>query len=83
MQRQRKYPKRIDAVDEVVAAALRRKTPGERAMLAFEANRAVRAFVQGAIQTDHPDWTDQQVRREIARRMLGTDSTLPTGRQDH
>lgn len=82
MQRQRKYPKRFDAVDEVVAEVLRRKTPGERTMLAFEANRTARAFVQGAIQTDHPDWTDQQVRREIARRMLGTDSTLPTGRRN-
>jgi len=81
MRQQRKYPKRIDAVDEVVAAALSRKSPGERAMMAFDANRTVRAFVQGALRTDHPDWTDLQVRQETARRMLGTASTLPSGRR--
>jgi hypothetical protein len=63
-------PKRIEVVDDAVAEILRRKTPAERIALGFAANRTVRLVVEGGIRSNHPDWDDERVRAEVARRML-------------
>jgi hypothetical protein len=70
MVRQRIDPRRIEVVDDAVAEILMCKTHAERLALAFDANRTVRSVVEGAIRSDHPDWDDTAVRRELARRML-------------
>jgi len=61
----------IERLDEVVAEALRRMTPTERLAMAFEANRTMRLRLEGHIRSRHPDWGDDAVRQEIARRMSG------------
>ena len=66
-------PKRIELLHERVAEALRTKTPAQRLMMAFEANHTARLLIEGSLRSRYPDWSDGQVRREIARRMLGTD----------
>lgn len=60
----------IELLDEAVVEALRRKTKAERLAMAFEANRTMRLRLEGHLRTQHPDWDDQAVMREIARRML-------------
>lgn len=63
----------IEVVDDNVAAVLRRKTPAERIQMALAANRMVRLRIAGHLQTIHPDWSQEEIQAEIARRMrLGT-----------
>lgn len=59
----------IEVVDEEVAEILRRKTPAERIQLASDAHRTARQLIAGAILTQCPDWTQEQVDREVARRL--------------
>ena len=64
----------IEVVDEAVADILRRKTPAERVQMALAANRLMRLRIEGHLRTLHPDWDDDRIQAEIARRMLlGTD----------
>jgi hypothetical protein len=63
-------PRRIEVVDDSVVQFLRDKTPAERIAIGFAANRTVRLVIEGALRSDHPDWSDGQVRAELARRML-------------
>ena len=60
----------IEVVDPAVALILRQKSPTERVALIFDANRTMRQLIAGRLRTDHPDWSDEQVSAEVARRML-------------
>ena len=60
----------IEVVDPFVAECLRQRTFAERMEMVFEANRTMRLLIAGRLKTDHPDWTDQQIQAEVARRML-------------
>ena len=60
----------IEVVDPFVAECLRRRTFAERMEMVFEANRTMRLLIAGRLNTDHPDWTDEQIQAEVARRML-------------
>ena len=62
-------PSIIEVVNEDVAVILRKKTPAERVALALDANRTARLLVEGGLRTRHPDWNDEQIAREVARRM--------------
>ena len=64
-------PGQIEVVDDAVAEVLRKKTPAERIAMALDCNRTARMAIEGAIRTQHPDWDDEQVASEVARRMLG------------
>jgi hypothetical protein len=64
-------PRNIEVVDDNVAAILRTKSPGERIRMAGEANDTARLVAAAGIRHFHPDWSEDQVRREVARRMLG------------
>jgi hypothetical protein len=59
----------IELLDEAVVEILRKKTPTERVAMIFAANRTMRLRLEGHLRTRHPDWDDQAVAREIARRM--------------
>lgn len=62
-------PGQIEVVDEAIAEILRRKTPAQRVAMILDAECAMRHVVAGGVRHAHPDWDDQQVRREVARRM--------------
>jgi hypothetical protein len=64
-------PPRIDIPDPRVIDALRRMTSEECFALIGDANEAARAVSGAGIRHLHPDWSDDQVRAEVARRMLG------------
>ncbi|MCX7426352.1 MAG: hypothetical protein NTW96_12110 [Planctomycetia bacterium] len=59
----------IELLDEAVVEVLRRKTPVERVAMIFAANRTMRLRLEGHLRTRHPEWDDQTVMQEIARRM--------------
>ena len=46
-------------------------TIAERIALATDANDTARMMMAGGIRFRSPDWTEEQVRAEVARRMLG------------
>jgi hypothetical protein len=63
-------PGQIEVVDPAIAAILRRKTITERVAMVLDANVTMRKLIEGPLRARHPDWTDQQIQREIARRIL-------------
>ncbi|RIK79612.1 MAG: hypothetical protein DCC68_12790 [Planctomycetota bacterium] len=63
--------RRIEVVDDVVAAVLRTKSASERITIADDLQFTARQMVECAVRSAHPDWSDQQVIHEVCRRMLG------------
>ena len=61
----------IEVVDDRIAEILRQETLTERVQMIFAANRTMRLVIEGALRTQHPEWTDDEVLAEVARRMLG------------
>ena len=60
----------IEILDEAMVEVLRRKTPAEA--WRWFCSQSHHAFAAGGASAfSHPDWDDQTVMREIARRMLG------------
>lgn len=62
-------PKRIEVVDEAVAAILRTKTPAERLAMAFDAFETAWQMTTAQVQRHYPSWPDDRVRPEVARRL--------------
>lgn len=60
---------KFEMIDRTMAEILRHKTEVERLRIAGRIWKSARVIVRGAIRTEHPEWTDQQVNHEIARRM--------------
>lgn len=61
----------IEVVDDAMAEIYRSKTPAERLAMIFAGNRTMRLRLQGHLRTYHSDWSDVEIKREVARRMLG------------
>jgi hypothetical protein len=59
----------IEVMDDAMADVLRKKTAFEKLHNARRMWPSARLFLQGAIQTEHPDWNAEQVNCEIARRI--------------
>ncbi len=64
----------IEVVDEAVAACLRKLTPAQKIELTAAAHRTARALLTAQVQRQHPEWNDDDVQHEVARRLTrGTD----------
>jgi hypothetical protein len=63
-------PKRIEVVDDAMAAIYRSKTIAERIAIACDAHRTARLMITASVQHLHPDWSAEQVQKEVARRLL-------------
>ncbi|MDZ4847673.1 MAG: hypothetical protein SGI77_00120 [Pirellulaceae bacterium] len=59
----------IEVMDNEMACILREKTEVERLRIANRMWKSARVILRGAIRTEHPDWTIEQVNQEIARRI--------------
>jgi hypothetical protein len=64
-------PGQIEVVDDAVADVLRTKTPAERVAMIGACNRTMRALIEGALKTRHPEWDDATIKRAVAQRMAG------------
>jgi hypothetical protein len=58
----------IELLDEAMVEVLRRKTPAERVAMVFDAEQTMRLMLETHLQWRHPDWSAEQIAREIARR---------------
>jgi hypothetical protein len=59
----------VEIMDDMMVDVLRKKTPAERLKIAFGMWNTARVIIRGAITTQHPDWSEDQVNREIAKRI--------------
>lgn len=62
-------PRSVEIVDEEVAKILRAKTGAERLQIAFEMYDSTWDMLTSMLTADHPDWSEQQVRGEVIRRL--------------
>ncbi len=62
-------PRSVEIVDEDVARILRTKTGAERLRIAFSMYDSARRMLISMLTADHPDWSEDQVREEVVRRL--------------
>jgi hypothetical protein len=60
----------IEVIDDDMAAVMRSKEVYERIAMIGECNETMRFLIAAHLRERHPDWTQQQIETEIARRML-------------
>ncbi len=59
----------IEVVDWEMAAILRQKTEAERLQIAWGMWRSARSMLQSLLRADHPEWSQDAIDREVARRL--------------
>jgi hypothetical protein len=62
-------PPVVEVLDPEIVRVLRDKTPSERLVQAFRIWESARAVVQGGVRQQHPDWNEERILRETARRL--------------
>ncbi|MFO1064934.1 MAG: hypothetical protein U0892_13805 [Pirellulales bacterium] len=62
---------RFDMIEDATVDKLRQMSEWERLLIASQIWTAKRAELRAVIQPEHPDWSEQQVNREIAHRISG------------
>ena len=68
--RQNLDPRRIEIVDPQMAAIYRSKTVAEKLVLVQQAHRTARLLMAMGIRLQHPEFSECEVDREVARRLL-------------
>ncbi len=58
-----------NCISAEMADVYRQKTPTERLQIGFDMWRSARKMVAAHVRQQHPDWSDHEANREIARRM--------------
>jgi hypothetical protein len=59
----------FEFVDDAMVDVLRQKSEVERLRIGFRMWKSARVILRAAIEADHPAWNEDQVNREIARRI--------------
>jgi len=62
-------PRNIEVMDDDMAAVLRAKTGAQRLRIADGLFTFARDHIAARLRREYPDWSEQQVRREVARRL--------------
>lgn len=60
---------KYDIVDDAMAGVLREKTERERLEIAFGMWRFARNMMEKALRAEYPDWSNEQIQRQVAKRM--------------
>jgi hypothetical protein len=64
-------PRRIEVIDDQMAAVLREKTVAERIEMIAAANRTARLIAAAGIRYQYPNWDESRVQAEVIRRVAG------------
>ena len=59
----------IEVMDDRMAEILRKKSHAERLAIGFGLWRSARIILTGSLKSLHPDWSDDKVQKEVARRL--------------
>ena len=62
-------PRNIEALDEEMAAVFRAMTGAQRLKIASDMFSAARRMILSHLASEHPDWDDQRLMEETARRL--------------
>jgi hypothetical protein len=62
--------RRLEVLDPMVIEIMRRKSSVEKLQIAYQLNRFARVAIREQIKAAHPEWTETQIDRELAQRML-------------
>lgn len=65
----RPRPEDIEVVDDALARVYAAKTGAERLAIASGMFRSARGMLLSHLRTAHPDWSEERVHREVARRL--------------
>ncbi len=63
----------IEVVDDFMANVLRAKTAAERIRIAFDLWTSTRNMLLIHLRKTHPDWNDERVKQEVAKRLFHGD----------
>lgn len=69
----------IEVMDDHMADVLRSKSGAEKLAIADRMFRAARDLIATSVRSMYPDWSDDQVRAETARRIAGEPARPHTG----
>ncbi|NKE69385.1 hypothetical protein [Candidatus Manganitrophus noduliformans] len=70
MNRNPTFIDQIELPDEKMISVLRAMTPTKRLETAFYLARLARKMMWAQAASAHPEWTEEQIREEVARRTL-------------
>jgi hypothetical protein len=59
----------FEMVDDEMARILREKTGAERLKIASDMFASARRMLASHLRSEHPDWSEEQIQREVARRI--------------
>ncbi|MBI5408503.1 MAG: hypothetical protein HZA14_03965 [Nitrospirae bacterium] len=59
----------IEIIDDTMAEVLRRKTPQQRLAIAFGIWSSARKQLTNYLRSQHPDWNEAMIQKEVARRL--------------
>lgn len=62
-------PRRIEVMDDQTAEIMRRLTPQQKLTMLDELWLFGRSLTESGVRQQHPEWNEQEVQREIVRRM--------------
>jgi len=60
---------RIEVIDWATARMHASKTPAQKVEMVSAAHRTARMLISAGVRHRHPDWTELQIAREVARRL--------------
>ena len=60
----------IEVITDQMADILRGKSPAERLKIGFEMWTSAREMIQSYVSFQHPEWSEKQLKQEVARRLL-------------
>lgn len=63
-------PNQIEVMDDDMVEVVRRMSGAQRLQAANAMFNAARKMIAARVGEQHPEWTEDQVRAEVARRML-------------
>ena len=73
----RKFPAKIEVMDDQMAEVYRRKSSAEKLAIAHDLWRYARQRIEAAVRWQHPEWDQRAVNREASRRLLNGSGATP------
>lgn len=67
----------FEMVDDDMARILREKTGAERLKIAFDMFSSARRMLANYLRSEHPDWSEEQIQKEVSRRISHGWSEMP------
>ena len=74
-------PRQIEVMDDAMADVYRKKTAAERLRIVNDMYLFARRMIRGQVAANHPDWTEEQVTQETARRISNGSVSAPPPRR--